>query len=860
VTDGVEQLILLAEQDPQACVATCQEIISQETANGRLADAHRALGIALRSLGEIEESIRQLEVARGEYQDGGDDEAASEATISLAASIAMSGRLGEGIDSLQSVLRHHNTSVRAHAQVQKAGLIARTGDLRGAMDLYARAQPILERLDDLRWLALLHSNRGMVQTLLSEYEAAEADFTLARDLFLDLDRSSSAAEMLHNLGFVAVQQGDIARGLALLLDAEAQFDDAGLPTEAIAADRAYAYMLAGLPGNAFSVASAAARALGAQARALERTEAMYLAARAALAGGDLGSAARAADEAAQLATEQNREAWRLMATVVKEEAGFRAGLPGDPRELVALADAFSEQGMPSGEMHAQALASLRFVEAGDLTAAEDSLSSMVANDSVRTDLPIQLLVTVANARLMLAKGDREKAAEVLEEGADLVDRHRILLSATEARAGVSLLADEIAELGLEAIHGDRPSVIGWTERFRGASLRIAPVVMTRDTEMADHLANLRGVVRELEELTLAGEDTTELASEAQRIERRIGDLSVAREQEAGAVSPTPAFEQVTDALGPRRMLYIYDVADRTYAEIAGPNGVERVKLGDAGRMRFLAHHLLSGFRREFMLRGRNLNHPSHVDEMVIELARYLLSPLVETGPDAVIVPPPDLVSLPWNAMAAAVDSGLSVVVAPSAGQWMRADRLTRRQDRVGVVAGPRLEYATAEAERVAGLYDEPEVLRVADSTVEAVIDTMGRCDRLHAVAHTRLRDDNPMFSALELADGFLNLYDLEGLESVPDTVVLSACDSAHDNVVGGNEMYGLTSLLLSRGARSIIATVAPIPDAPESVEAVARIHASLGSGSTSARAVHDAQAGFAGPGVDPSLAFVAYGA
>ena len=68
--------------------------------------------------------------------------------------------------------------------------------------------------------------------------------------------------------------------------------------------------------------------------------------------------------------------------------------------------------------------------------------------------------------------------EVLEEAADLVDHHRILLSATEARAGVSLLADEIAGLGLEAIHENGLSAISWTERFRGASLRIAPVVMS----------------------------------------------------------------------------------------------------------------------------------------------------------------------------------------------------------------------------------------------------------------------------------------------------------------------------------------------------------------------------------------------
>ncbi len=860
MTEEVDRLILLAEQDPQACVETCNEILSRETPNGLAADAHRALGIALRSLGEIEDSIRELQTARDMYRDQGEDVPAAEAIISLAASVAMSGRLDEGIESLEPLLQDSSDAVQAHAQVQKAGLIARTGDLNGAMALYELAEPVLRSSNDLRWLALLYSTRGLVLTYQSEFTDAERDLRLAKDLFLELDRAAPAAEMVHNLGFVAVQKGDIARGLSIMLGAEELWKEAGLPTEAIASDRSYAYMLAGLPGDAFQIALSTARRLGSQSHELERAEALYLAARAALASGDATSAFTVAGEAVALAADQDRESWRLMATVVLEEARLRAGMPGDPKDLISLAGDFSAQGNQAGEMHARALASLRFLGTGDLAAAGASLGSIASDASIHTDLPVRLLVAVARARLLLAQGDSTMAMAVLEEAADLVDRHRILLSATEARAGVSLLADEIASLGLEAIHEDTVSTIGWTERFRGASLRIAPVVMSPDTELAADLAELRGIVREMDTMSLEGEDTSELAAEANRLERRIGDLSVAREQQSDAVSRSVGVDQVIEALGSRSMLYIYNVADHTFGELVGPTGTERVEFGDVARIRFVAHHLLSGFRRNFMMRSRNLNHPSHVPDMITEMAGSLMAPLRGRGPGAVIVPSPDLISLPWNAMAAAVDPGLTVAVAPSAGQWIRADGLTRRHERVSVVAGPRLEFAAAEAERVAGLYEAPEILDVEAATVEAVIETMAHCDRLHAVAHTKLRDDNPMFSALELGNGFLNLYDLEELKSVPDTVVLSACDSAHDNVVGGNEMYGLTSLLLSRGARSIIATVAPIPDSPDSVEAVGRIHEGLSAGASAATAVQAAQTGFDGTEVDPSLAFVAYGA
>ncbi len=109
---------------------------------------------------------------------------------------------------------------------------------------------------------------------------------------------------------------------------------------------------------------------------------------------------------------------------------------------------------------------------------------------------------------------------------------------------------------------------------------------------------------------------------------------MAREQAAGTVAPVGGVEQLVDALGSRQMLYLYHVSDRTCGELVGPTGSEQVDLGGSARLRFLAHHLLSGLRRDFMLRGRSLNHPSHVKEMVLELAKHLLAPLAGKGPDA----------------------------------------------------------------------------------------------------------------------------------------------------------------------------------------------------------------------------------
>jgi CHAT domain-containing protein len=75
-----------------------------------------------------------------------------------------------------------------------------------------------------------------------------------------------------------------------------------------------------------------------------------------------------------------------------------------------------------------------------------------------------------------------------------------------------------------------------------------------------------------------------------------------------------------------------------------------------------------------------------------------------------------------------------------------------------------------------------------------------------------LRADNPQFSSLELADGSLTVYDLEGLSRVPPLVLLPACQSGLGSPRAGEELLGLATALLAHGARTVVATVIPVPD------------------------------------------------
>jgi CHAT domain-containing protein len=107
---------------------------------------------------------------------------------------------------------------------------------------------------------------------------------------------------------------------------------------------------------------------------------------------------------------------------------------------------------------------------------------------------------------------------------------------------------------------------------------------------------------------------------------------------------------------------------------------------------------------------------------------------------------------------------------------------------------------------------------------------------VHVAAHGRLRSDNPLLSALDLADGPLTVYDLERLPAVPSLVVLPACQSGATAVRAGEEVMGLAHAMLALGSRAVVAALVPVPDA-ETGAVMTALHRELAAGSTPAEAL-----------------------
>jgi CHAT domain-containing protein len=237
--------------------------------------------------------------------------------------------------------------------------------------------------------------------------------------------------------------------------------------------------------------------------------------------------------------------------------------------------------------------------------------------------------------------------------------------------------------------------------------------------------------------------------------------------------------------------------------------------------------------------------PAHINAVLrqsanrhlAQLQQILLNPFHDLlGARVVIIPSTGLFTIPWGLLPDL--RGRAVSVAPSASVWVSARRTTRIGCDGGelLVAGPSLFQAEAEVDELARIYPSSTRLTGEDATVEATLRQLDGVGVAHLAAHGHHEPDNVLFSRLDLVNGPLLAYDLQGLTNAPKHVVLSACDVGQTQVRAGDEILGLTAAMLYVGTSTVVSSVARIPD--DVVVAVMKeYHRAIVAGSEPAQAL-----------------------
>lgn len=151
----------------------------------------------------------------------------------------------------------------------------------------------------------------------------------------------------------------------------------------------------------------------------------------------------------------------------------------------------------------------------------------------------------------------------------------------------------------------------------------------------------------------------------------------------------------------------------------------------------------------------------------------------------------------------------------------------------------KLPFAVEEASLIASRWQGVATLE-AQATLERIHQLAGQSRVLHLAAHGDFRPDNPLFSGLALADGWLTTLEIFNLRMSASLVTLSACQTGRSVIGGGDELLGLMRAFLAAGAASLVSTLWAVEDR-STAQLMQTFYAQLAQGETKAAALRQAQ-------------------
>ena len=731
-----------------------------------------------------------------------------------------------------------NAVMVARFDVNRALILENLDSYRAAIATLMETLPVFERHGETMELARSRLNLGLMYTRAGNYRQALAELERSRQGFASLGNEMEVAVTDWHRAGVYLKLNLLPEVIEHNAAARAVLVQCGLVRQAALADSetAQAYHRLG--------ESEEARRLIQQARAdLAQTGPLPV----QLAQFDLQEAgfhlADAALEAAVACAERGLAALASGPFPIKRAAA-----------RLILADCYQSSGRPDE-------AAAAYHEALDVVGPAG-----LAGLTYRVQLGL--------GRLAETQGDSAAALAWYRQAMDAATRASLGLGGSEVRSAflTDKLAGHQAAVLLHLGRGDLAEAFAAAEAARASAGRLLSLAADRPDGEGDG----PGIAAELTErreewnwlysrldrgrwaaepgdpsaAARGGPDETAALSGLAAAERRLADLIRSTAQPAGAgLTPEADLATVQARLADGEALLAYFVArgqvigfflDRQSAR-GLPNlaAVEEVRQR-LDRLRFVLRRESDGAAEHLEWFYRKLVlpfEPARTDEDGALTSVHSVGCPRPICRRLYIVPHDLLYHLPFHALHDGEGYLLErceIVYLPAAG-WLLRDqtfrvsetlKVSRRALIVGHDHDGRLPAAQAEAQAIYDLLRAsipqtgiiPTLLLGGDATQSHLRELAPAADILHLATHGVFRQDNPLFSALRLADGWLTLADVEWMDlRQASLVTLSACETGAGDLRGG-DLFGLSQAFLRAGAASLVASLWPVPD-----EATARL-------------------------------------
>jgi CHAT domain-containing protein/tetratricopeptide (TPR) repeat protein len=830
---------------------------------------------ALQLEGQVEQAIQWIDEAAARFEALGQLHNAASTQVSKIFGLARLGRYDEaiacGLQAQTIFLSADDTLAAAKIDLNLGNIYHRRDQYSEAEQFYHAARARFTAIGDEKFLAYADNGLANVLSMQHDFRAAaqlyEQALVRAEATGLEVTR----AEIECNLGNLELFRGHYDRALDFLERSRRRYAALDMPHESAIAELelADAYLELNLAPEATAIYSRVVTTFAELGMRAEQARALLNNGRARLLLGQLDAARAALAEAHRLYAEEGNVAGAGLVTLASAQLAYAEHDYATVLVTTSAAETpLAQAGMWGRLLAARWLRGESSRALGDQAAAGELLQATLRDSEARDAPQIAQRCHTSLGRIAAASGDSPSAEASFKRAAALIETMRAPLPADEFR--MAFAADkltpytELARLCLANTNGSRiAEALGYVERERSRALvdalgnTIRKPEQSQDPFEARLVARLNDLRQELNwfynqiNRPLEGEtprSTAAIAALHQAIHEREAEVSLIHSQIQqmptgatdghGPLTMVEALDiaQLQRDLGPDTALVEYFILDEELLAFIVTN--ERVELVRGMAREEQVEVALEQFRFQIgALRYGTGQLRAHLEQLTSRARHYLgmlytlllrsIEPRLGTR-RLIVVPHRALHYVPFHALydgTSYVIERREVSYAPSATVLHHCNaRPPKALDRALLLglADEQTPHVRDELAALAPLFPSATVLLDRQATITALRAQAASADLLHLACHGQFRPDNPLFSSLRLADGWLTVRDAYQLDLNCGLVALSACDTGASAVAPGDELIGLARGFFAAGAPSLLVSLWAVDD-----ESTARLMASF---------------------------------
>jgi CHAT domain-containing protein/tetratricopeptide (TPR) repeat protein len=842
-----------------------------------------ASGVAALAEGQMEQAVAELDRAADRFAQLGQADNGARVQVPKLIALATLGRYDDAMAcglAARDVLLAHGDPIAAGRVESNLGTIAFRRDQYADAERYYRlAHTRLQAADEPAALARIEI--GLADVLSLQHRLAEAESLYEQALRRAGDAELGVVQAIAecNLGDLALARGEYAQALSYLERSRRRYAALEMPHETAIADLqlAEAYLELNLAPEAATIFARVIPLFTELGMQFEHAWALAHAGQTALLLGEPAEARRRFAEARALFEAEENQVSAAMVAL------YEAQLRYQERQYVAAAAAaaraakvFEDGGNTDRRLVAAWLEGEALRCAGDHAAAQPLLDATLRQAEAAGAPKIVQRCATSLGLLAASTGDRVAAEGLLTHALAVIEQMRAPLPGEEFRT--AFLSDKLSPFdGLVRLALDDGRVadaLGYVERARSRALSdmlggaARGLARPRDAFEAGLYERLNALRQELNwcyqriSRTLEGEGTSagglqELQQAAQEREAaileltrqiqqygggdRVADASLRLDELQAALADDTALVEYFSLDGELLVFVVTSEATRVVRKLAGESEVEEL----VERLRFQTDAMRRAVGREAAHVPILTARARHLLARLYDLLLRPIAPLIGER-RVTVVPHRALHYVPFRALFDGeryLIERQEVCTVPSAAVLLHCLQQPPSPHQNALFLGvpdARAPRVRDEVLAVAPQWPERVALLDGEATLAALQRHAPTARIIHLACHGQFRADSPLFSSLQLADGWMTVRDAYNLELSCDLVVLSACETGVSAIAPGDELIGLARGFFAAGAPALLVSLWTVDDAT-TAELMTAFYGRLRAGERPAAALRAAQ-------------------